>query len=89
MTRIYLTNEQSEQNSTFQDGEMPRIPPAQVKFTRKSWFGLRKTYKVIKVIYALLELSAGQMPNFTSHQNLATTTSPLYALICSRLVRDA
>jgi len=27
------------------DGEMPQTPPAHVKFTRKSRFGLKKTYK--------------------------------------------
>ena len=31
----------------FQDGEMPKTPPNHVTFTRKSWFGLRKTYKVV------------------------------------------
>ena len=53
----------SNQNVTFQDREMPRMLPAQVKFTRKSWFGLRKTYKVIK--QSIL------------HENLATVISDI------------
>ena len=32
----------------FQDGEMPQSVPADVKFTRKSWFGLKTTYKVVQ-----------------------------------------
>ena len=54
-----------KRNVTFQDGEMPRMLPAQVKFTTKSWFGLRKTYKVIK--------------QTISHENLATAISYISA----------
>ena len=32
----------------FQDGEMPETTPAHVKFTGRSWFGLKKTYKVVE-----------------------------------------
>ena len=39
---------QSVIKMVFQDGEMPETTPAHVKFTSRSWFGLKKTYKVVE-----------------------------------------